>query len=167
MLISPYLTFFTCSLVPPSISSFSSSLPFPPPLSPFSLSLPLSFFLPLSFLPLSPLILSILLSPFFPLSPFPSLSLFPFSPYLSFLPLSPLILSILLSFLFSSSLFSPPLQAFALYGEAVSRDLLPSVWQRSLYNEPDLRATPWWTTEDTGYSSDLRRIADALRNITE
>lgn len=37
-----------------------------------------------------------------------------------------------------------------LYGEAVARDLFPSIKQRSLYNEPNLRAKPWWVTMDTG-----------------
>ena len=58
------------------------------------------------------------------------------------------------------------LQALVLYGEAVSRDLFPSVWQRSLYNEPGLHAMPWWDVGETGYQEDLTRIVNALENIT-
>lgn len=58
------------------------------------------------------------------------------------------------------------LQALVLYGEAVSRDLFPSVWQRSLYNEPGLRAMPWWGVGETGYQEELMRIVNALENIT-
>lgn len=32
-----------------------------------------------------------------------------------------------------------------------------SVWQRSLYNVPGLRAQPWWTAKETGYT-DLVRV---------
>ena len=58
------------------------------------------------------------------------------------------------------------LQALVLYGEAVSRDLFPSLWQRSLYNEPGLRAMPWWGVGETGYKEELMRIVNALENIT-
>ena len=53
-----------------------------------------------------------------------------------------------------------------LYGEAVSRDLFPSLYQRSLVNEPGLRATPWWTVEETGYQTQIQPLLRALSNIT-
>ena len=59
------------------------------------------------------------------------------------------------------------LQAVVLYGEAVSRDLFPSLWQRSLINEPGLRAMPWWEIGETGYKEELMRIVNALENITK
>ena len=57
------------------------------------------------------------------------------------------------------------MKAFAVYGEAVSLDLLPSVWQRSLYNEADLTARPWWTAEESGYGEGVQRIQDAMETI--
>ena len=53
-----------------------------------------------------------------------------------------------------------------MYGEAVSMDMFPSVWQRSIFNEPDLRAQPWWSSEETGYLPDIRRIEKAMGTIT-
>lgn len=35
------------------------------------------------------------------------------------------------------------------YQEGVARKLFPSVDQRSLFNEPDLRAKSWWTLQET------------------
>ena len=34
---------------------------------------------------------------------------------------------------------------------AVQKGLFLSVFQRSIYNEPNLRALPWWKIEDTRY----------------
>lgn len=55
----------------------------------------------------------------------------------------------------------------ALYGEAVSLELFPSVWQRSLVNEPGLRAMPWWSLDQLKYASDIVRIEKALKTIRE
>uniref|UniRef100_A0A9J8AMZ5 Un-named hu7910 n=2 Tax=Cyprinus carpio TaxID=7962 RepID=A0A9J8AMZ5_CYPCA len=33
-----------------------------------------------------------------------------------------------------------------------------SVWQRSLYNVPGLRAQPWWTAEETGYTALVKML---------
>ena len=54
----------------------------------------------------------------------------------------------------------------ALYGEAVSLGLFPSVWQRSLVNEPDLRAMPWWSINELKYINEIKRIEKAIENIT-
>ena len=40
-----------------------------------------------------------------------------------------------------------------MYAKAVKKGLFPSIWQRSLYNEPDLRVQPWWEEDET--SSEL------------
>ena len=52
-----------------------------------------------------------------------------------------------------------------LYGEGVGRDVFPSLYQRSLFNEPGVRAIPWWSVEDTGYQ--LNPILKTLDNITK
>ncbi len=54
----------------------------------------------------------------------------------------------------------------ALYGEAVALDIFPSVWQRSLANEPSLEASPWWSVDQTGYMADITRIEKAMDTIT-
>lgn len=56
-------------------------------------------------------------------------------------------------------------EAFALYGEAVGLGVFPSVWQRSLMNEPGLTASPWWSPEDTGYMTDFTRIEKNTQTI--
>lgn len=57
-------------------------------------------------------------------------------------------------------------QAFALYSEAVGLNLFPSLWQRSVRNEPGLTAAPWWSVKDTGYMPDFTRIEKSMDNIT-
>lgn len=42
-----------------------------------------------------------------------------------------------------------------MYAEGVSLGHFPSPWQRSLHNEPNLRAQPWWSPEDTGYQKSI------------
>ena len=59
------------------------------------------------------------------------------------------------------------MQAMALYSEAVSLELFPSVWQRSLINEPGLQAMPWWSLEQTKYVSEIQSIEKAMKTITE
>ena len=44
--------------------------------------------------------------------------------------------------------------------------IFPSVWQRSLYNEPGLRAEPWWNVDDTEYMADITRIEKSMDSIT-
>ena len=47
-----------------------------------------------------------------------------------------------------------------LYAEGVSLGHFPSPWQRSLHNEPNLRAQPWWTPEDTGYQRVIQQLEE-------
>lgn len=42
--------------------------------------------------------------------------------------------------------------AYDWYEAGHRRGHFASVWQRSLYNVPGLRAQPWWTAEETGYT---------------
>ena len=37
-----------------------------------------------------------------------------------------------------------------MYAEGVARGLFPSVDQRSLYNEANLEAKPWWNVNEVG-----------------
>lgn len=55
----------------------------------------------------------------------------------------------------------------ALYNEAVSLELFPSVWQRSMVNEPGLRAMPWWSLNLLKYAAEIQRIEKAIKNITQ
>ena len=41
-------------------------------------------------------------------------------------------------------------KAGLVYAEGVARGFFPSVDQRSLYNEPDLEAKPWWRVNEVG-----------------
>lgn len=43
-------------------------------------------------------------------------------------------------------------QAHEWYEVGYRRGHFASVWQRSLYNVPGLRAQPWWTAKETGYT---------------
>ncbi|XP_077057624.1 aspartyl/asparaginyl beta-hydroxylase isoform X9 [Siphateles boraxobius] len=49
--------------------------------------------------------------------------------------------------------------AYEWYETGHRRGHFASVWQRSLYNVPGLRAQPWWTPEDTGYT-DLVKVLE-------
>ena len=40
-------------------------------------------------------------------------------------------------------------QSYTVYAKAVKKGLFPSIGQRSIYNEPDLRAQPWWEADET------------------
>ncbi|KAM9500698.1 aspartyl/asparaginyl beta-hydroxylase isoform 2-T2 [Clarias gariepinus] len=42
-----------------------------------------------------------------------------------------------------------------------------SVWQRSLYNVPGLRAQPWWTAKETGYTDLVRTLERNWMTIKE
>lgn len=39
---------------------------------------------------------------------------------------------------------------------AVENGIFLSTEQRSIYNEKNLRAIPWWSLEETGYESELK-----------
>lgn len=52
---------------------------------------------------------------------------------------------------------SVSLQAYHWYELGHKRGHFASVWQRSLYNVEGLKAQPWWTPKDTGYT-DLVKV---------
>ena len=44
-----------------------------------------------------------------------------------------------------------------MYGEAAKKGIFLSAWQRSLYNaDTPLKAQPWWTAEESGYTEAIR-----------
>ncbi|XP_067305437.1 aspartyl/asparaginyl beta-hydroxylase isoform X4 [Pseudorasbora parva] len=49
--------------------------------------------------------------------------------------------------------------AYDWYEAGHRRGHFASVWQRSLYNVPGLRAQPWWTAQETGYT-DLVKVLE-------
>ncbi|XP_075069668.1 aspartyl/asparaginyl beta-hydroxylase isoform X2 [Mixophyes fleayi] len=51
-------------------------------------------------------------------------------------------------------------EAYTWYEAGHKKGYFASVWQRSLYNVNGLKAQPWWTTKDTGYT-DLVRTLEA------
>lgn len=56
-------------------------------------------------------------------------------------------------------------EAQIVYQEAVDLGLFPNVWQRSTYNEPNLRSQPLWSPEETGYAASIRRIEEKWKTI--
>lgn len=63
---------------------------------------------------------------------------------------------------YNNPLFTPvsplvPLQAYHWYELGHKRGHFASVWQRSLYNVDGLKAQPWWTPKETGYT-DLVKV---------
>lgn len=42
-------------------------------------------------------------------------------------------------------------EAFKIYKQGADLKLFPSIYQRSLYNEPGLKAQPFWSKNETGY----------------
>lgn len=47
-------------------------------------------------------------------------------------------------------------KAYDYYQIAVDQGIFPSTIQRSIYNEKNLRAQPWWTLSETGYEAELK-----------
>jgi aspartate beta-hydroxylase len=58
-------------------------------------------------------------------------------------------------------------EARKVYREAVSLGLFPSIWQRSTYNEPNLRAQPFWMPKHTGHSSVIKKIEKKWKVIRD
>ena len=52
-----------------------------------------------------------------------------------------------------------------LYAEGVSLGHFPSLWQRSLHNEPNLHAQPWWSPEETGYQGIIQKLEEQWETI--
>uniref|UniRef100_A0A1A9V4T1 Aspartyl/asparaginy/proline hydroxylase domain-containing protein n=1 Tax=Glossina austeni TaxID=7395 RepID=A0A1A9V4T1_GLOAU len=44
-------------------------------------------------------------------------------------------------------------EAFKIYKQGADLKLFPSIYQRSLYNEPGLKAQPFWSKNETGYQA--------------
>ncbi|XP_011407658.2 PREDICTED: aspartyl/asparaginyl beta-hydroxylase-like [Amphimedon queenslandica] len=57
-------------------------------------------------------------------------------------------------------------EAGLVYAEGVARGFFPSVDQRSLYNEPDLEARPWWKVNEVGEQVlvELEKMAPVLKS---
>ncbi|KAL7876196.1 hypothetical protein AOLI_G00111590 [Acnodon oligacanthus] len=49
-------------------------------------------------------------------------------------------------------------EAYEWYETGYQHGHFTSVWQRSLYNVPGLRAQPWWTAKETGYTDLVRML---------
>jgi len=50
------------------------------------------------------------------------------------------------------------------YEVAVQKGLFLSIFQRSIYNEPNLRALPWWKIEESEYE-DYFKVSFSLSKI--
>lgn len=51
-------------------------------------------------------------------------------------------------------------EAEQVFGRGADLKLYPSTYQRSLYNEPNLRAQAFWSLEETSYGKNLRQMQD-------
>lgn len=60
-----------------------------------------------------------------------------------------------------------PSKADEIYKIGFERGIFPSFWQRSLYNEPGLRAQPVWSVNETGIGEALLMIQDHWRAIRD
>ncbi|MCJ8731724.1 hypothetical protein PDJAM_G00202670 [Pangasius djambal] len=60
-----------------------------------------------------------------------------------------------------------PTRALEWYEAGYRRGHFASVWQRSLYNVPGLRAQPWWTAKETGYTDLVRTLERNWMTIRE
>ncbi|XP_030383645.1 aspartyl/asparaginyl beta-hydroxylase isoform X6 [Scaptodrosophila lebanonensis] len=49
-------------------------------------------------------------------------------------------------------------EALAVYERGVEKQFFPSVYQRALYNEPHLRAQPFWDVAETGYAESFEKL---------
>ncbi|XP_046880438.1 aspartyl/asparaginyl beta-hydroxylase isoform X5 [Hypomesus transpacificus] len=59
------------------------------------------------------------------------------------------------------------LQAYEWYARGHQRGHFASVWQRSLYNVKGLRAQPWWTPQETGYTDLVKALEKNWRVIRD
>lgn len=58
-------------------------------------------------------------------------------------------------------------QAYYWYELGHKRGHFASVWQRSLYNVDGLKAQPWWTAKETGYTDLVKVLMVSHVNIRE
>ncbi|XP_060658455.1 LOW QUALITY PROTEIN: aspartyl/asparaginyl beta-hydroxylase [Drosophila nasuta] len=56
-------------------------------------------------------------------------------------------------------------EALKLHQRGADKQFFASVYQRSLYNEPGLRAQPFWQPAETGYASQLEQLQQSWRVI--
>ncbi|KAH8370629.1 hypothetical protein KR093_004381 [Drosophila rubida] len=56
-------------------------------------------------------------------------------------------------------------EALQLHQRGVHKQFFASVYQRSLYNEPGLRAQPFWQPAETGYGQQLEQLQQSWRAI--
>ena len=54
-----------------------------------------------------------------------------------------------------------------IYQIAADRGRFPSFWQRSLYNEPDLKAQPVWSLKESGIEAQLQKIKENWKAIRD
>ncbi|XP_062136784.1 aspartyl/asparaginyl beta-hydroxylase isoform X10 [Drosophila sulfurigaster albostrigata] len=57
--------------------------------------------------------------------------------------------------------------ALELHQRGADKQFFASVYQRSLYNEPGLRAQPFWQPAETGYASQLEQLQQSWRVIRQ
>ncbi|XP_033152398.1 aspartyl/asparaginyl beta-hydroxylase isoform X2 [Drosophila mauritiana] len=58
-------------------------------------------------------------------------------------------------------------EALEVYSKGVAKGFFASLYQRSLYNEPRLRAQPFWQPKETGYERQLEKLALNWRAIRD
>ncbi|KAI6660025.1 Aspartyl/asparaginyl beta-hydroxylase [Oopsacas minuta] len=56
-------------------------------------------------------------------------------------------------------------EAYKYYQQGANEGLLLSAWQRSLYNAPNLRASPWWEPKQTGHYDYIEKLEKSWRTI--
>ncbi|ALC41294.1 Asph [Drosophila busckii] len=56
-------------------------------------------------------------------------------------------------------------KALEVYRRGVEKNYFASIYQRSLYNVPELRAQPFWQPEETGYAEQLQQLQRHWREI--
>eukprot|EP00800_Vazella_pourtalesii_P005201 TRINITY_DN1605_c0_g1_i12.p2 TRINITY_DN1605_c0_g1~~TRINITY_DN1605_c0_g1_i12.p2 ORF type:complete len:325 (+),score=79.15 TRINITY_DN1605_c0_g1_i12:409-1383(+) len=56
-------------------------------------------------------------------------------------------------------------EAYKYYQQGANEGLLLSAWQRSLYNAPNLRSSPWWEPKETGHYDYIHKLESKWRVI--
>ncbi|XP_065188221.1 aspartyl/asparaginyl beta-hydroxylase-like isoform X2 [Sycon ciliatum] len=58
-------------------------------------------------------------------------------------------------------------EAYEVYSQGADSGNFNSMYQRSTYNAPNLKAQPWWTPEETPYAADIKRIEKHWKTIRD
>ncbi|XP_068093535.1 aspartyl/asparaginyl beta-hydroxylase isoform X2 [Hyperolius riggenbachi] len=58
-------------------------------------------------------------------------------------------------------------EAYTWYEEGHKKGHFASVWQRSLYNVDGLKAQPWWTAKETGYTDLVRTLETNWKTVRD